>query len=147
MRCLQAHRYTDGLALVRHGTATNNTREEHPGVTAPDPYEEGSFELAGGQSRATAGTDGALLGAALGLPDQALGRVAGAGGREQTDAMAMNAALWPATWGYFLDQMMAETFGEAAIAEGRGHFVDLVRGRGPLPPLRVGRPALRRAAR
>ncbi len=135
---LQAHRYTDGLALVRHGTATNNTREEHPGVTAPDPYEEGSFELAGGQSRATAGTDGALLGAALGLPDQALGRVAGAGGREQTDAMAMNAALWPATWGYFLDQMMAETFGEAAIAEGRGHFVDLVRGRGPLPPLRVG---------
>ena len=135
---LEAHQFTDGLALVRPGTATNNTREEHPGVTARDPYEEDSFELAGGPARAGTSTDGALLGAALGLPDQALGRVAGADGREQQDARAMNAALWPATWGYFLDQMMAETFGEAAIAEGRSHFIDLVRGRGPLPPLRVG---------
>ena len=135
---LAAHRHTGGLSLVAQGTPTNNTREEHPGATTPDPYEEGSFELERGPSRARAGTDAHLLATALGVGAGLLGRVPGADAREQQDARTMNAALWPATWGYFLDQMMADTFSEAAIAEGREHFVERVRGRGPLPPLRVG---------
>ena len=78
---------------------------------------------------------------ALGLPDDAatLAHVANAGGREQLDASHMNRAMWPATWGYFLGQMIGAPVSAADIAWTRAHFVDHVRASGPLPALRVGR--------
>jgi hypothetical protein len=53
----------------------------------------------------------------------------------------MNTALWAASWGYFLEQMMAGSFGDrdTGIREARRHFIDHVRADGPLPALRVGR--------
>ncbi|HEX8111544.1 MAG TPA: hypothetical protein VF516_27625, partial [Kofleriaceae bacterium] len=51
---------------------------------------------------------------------------------------AMNAALWPATWGYFLDHMLAPVVPHDAIEPARRHFVDWVRGCGPQPVLRIG---------
>src|SRR5947207_14474979 len=58
----------------------------------------------------------------------------------------MNAALWPATWGYFLSRMMlgAFAFDDVLDANGLGsksreHFITHVRARGPLPTLRIGR--------
>lgn len=53
----------------------------------------------------------------------------------------MNAALWPTTWGYFLEQMMHPIFqGELDSINGvaRSYFRDHVRGRGPSPAFRVG---------
>ncbi len=134
---LSAHRHTDGLSLVGQGAPTNPPRGD-PAAAAPDPYERDSLELERGPSLVNRQSDGALVAKALGLDEGVFGHVAGADASEQLDAKAMNAALWPGTWGYYLDQMMAETFSEAAIDEGRAHFVELVRGRGPLPPLRIG---------
>jgi hypothetical protein len=134
---LAAHRYTDGLSLVAQGTPTNDGRSD-PGAAESEPYQHDSFELERGASLVSRQSDGDLVARALGLDPGALGRVAGTDGSEQLDSMAMNTAMWPATWGYYLDQLMAETFSEAAIDEGRGHFVNLVRGRGPLSALRIG---------
>ena len=50
----------------------------------------------------------------------------------------MNGALWPATWVYFLDQMMDPVISDQGVRLGRTHFVSHVRGRGPLPAFRTG---------
>ncbi|HEX2206582.1 MAG TPA: hypothetical protein VHG93_02810, partial [Longimicrobium sp.] len=59
--------------------------------------------------------------------------------REDAQAAAMNAALWPATWGHFLWQMMSGVLSFAEMDHGRAHFERHVRAAGPLPALRVGR--------
>ena len=55
----------------------------------------------------------------------------------------MNTALWPATWGYYLTNMIGfDGTGphRRACSPGRAqHFIDHVRGGGPLPTLRCGR--------
>ena len=134
---LAAHRHTDGLSLVAQGTPTNPPRKD-ASAPGPDPYAGGSFELERGPTLVSRQSDGGLVARALGLDEGVFAHVAGANGTDQLEAQAMNAALWPGTWGYYLDQMMAETFSEAAIDGGRDHFIDFVRGRGPLPPLRIG---------
>ena len=60
---------------------------------------------------------------------------------EQRDAYHMNVALWKATWGYFLEELIAGpgSPSDAAIRDGREHFSSYVRARGPLPALRIGR--------
>ena len=64
----------------------------------------------------------------------------------------MNRALWPSTWGYYLEQMMGlgdfngqqpGAFPEAEIDANlecaQQHFLDHVRAGGPLPTLRAGK--------
>jgi len=64
----------------------------------------------------------------------------------------MNRALWPSTWGYYLEQMMGlgdfngaqpgafpEAEIDANVEYARRHFVDHVRAGGPLPTLRAGK--------
>ncbi|MFI9528993.1 hypothetical protein [Micromonospora rosaria] len=133
---LTAHRYTDGLALVAQGTPTNNTDRGSSGL--------GEAGLAATTSRrelfpdaAGDGSDGARLAAALGVPRTVFGRVEGADGRESRDAQAMNAALWPATWGYLLNGILTSV-GLTRLEPYRRHFVDWVRARGPLAALRIG---------
>ena len=61
---------------------------------------------------------------------------------EQIDAQQMATALWPATWGYYLMNLIGlEGTGLTleAIAWAREHFIANVRAFGPLPTLRVGR--------
>jgi hypothetical protein len=135
---LAAHRFTDGLGLVAPGTPTNNTGEARS-RGREDPYFEASFAAERGPARARDANDGALAAEALGIDPLALGRVPGADGEDRAAARAMNIALWPATWGYYLDQMMAATFSQAAIEAGRRHFIEHIRPGGALPALRIGR--------
>ena len=64
----------------------------------------------------------------------------------------MNRALWPCTWGYYLEQMMGlgdfngaqpgvfpEAEIDASLEYAQQHFVDHVRAGGPLPTLRAGK--------
>ncbi len=56
----------------------------------------------------------------------------------------MNTALWQATWGYFLSQMLGKQANESPLNEDdvawmRRHFIDYVRANGPLPALRIGK--------
>ena len=137
---LDAHHYTWGLGLVPQGTPTNNTAEAPSGHAGRDPGGEASFALECGHALYTAddGTDGDLAARALGLGPSVFAHVGHANGRDQQDAANMNAAMWPATWGYFLDQMMTGSIPGGDFDQWRRYFIDVVRARGPIPALRVG---------
>jgi hypothetical protein len=100
---LDGHHFTDGLAFLPAGTPTNNTAAGRSGYQAPDPRQDQSYaneflQQPGDGSAAT------LAAAAFGT--SAFGTIAGAADDGATIARAMATALWPATWGYFLSQMI-----------------------------------------
>ncbi|MEH2501550.1 hypothetical protein V1290_000361 [Bradyrhizobium sp. AZCC 1578] len=134
---LGGHHYSRGLALVQQGTPTNNTGAAASGFPAPDPNAAVSFAVERGDTAAIAGSDGEAFARAVGVPAVA-DHIAGAGRIEQKAARAMNQALWPATWGYFLDQLLDPVVPVSAVDQTRAFYVAWVRGRGPLPAFRVG---------
>jgi hypothetical protein len=75
-----------------------------------------------------------------------------AGDRDDINARNLHTILWPATWGYYLEQMMGlgefngqqpgafpEAEIDANLEYARQHFLDHVRAGGPLPTLRAGK--------
>ncbi|PSJ37667.1 hypothetical protein [Allosphingosinicella deserti] len=137
-RLLDAHHYTDGLAFVAQGASSNNSEAELSTFRS----RESAAALHGverGPALTAAGSDGAVAGRLLGVEAATFAHVAGADGLEQADAKAMNAALWSATWGYYLEQGLAGPLAEDRRKQARRHFIDHVRARGPVPALRIGR--------
>ena len=142
---LDAHHYTDGLSFVLQGTPTNNTADAPSGFSSSDPGHEESY-LAERDAKGFTTGDGSnadVLTSAFGFGNgnaQTFAHLGNAAVTEQVDAGHMNRALWAATWGYFLMQMMN---GSPLTAEdcdwAREHFADYVRAAGPLPAIRVGR--------
>ena len=133
-----AHHYTGGFSVLRNGTATNNTRDVRSGFPAPDLGGAHSYPIERGVSLNRDGGNGRLFARALGLPDSVTDHVEHADLLEQANARAMNEALWPCTFGYFLRQMMNPVFNAGEIDQFRRYFVENVRGRGSLPNFRVG---------
>jgi hypothetical protein len=138
---LNAHHYTWGLGFVPQGTPTNNTAEARSGYAGRNPGSENSFALECGEPLCTVddGSDGDLLARALGLDPSIFAHVNHANGRDQQDAANMNAVMWPATWGYFLSQMITGAIPGGDFNRWRRYVIEVVRARGPLPALRVGR--------
>src|SRR6185436_10719985 len=99
---------------------------------------ERSFAVERDPARSIAGRDGERFASALGVTPGHLVHIAGAERDEQVAARAMADALWPATIGYFLEQLMAPRLDAGAMQSAREHFVTWVRGRGALPAFRVG---------
>lgn len=146
---LDAHRYTDGLSFVPQGTPSNNTADAPSGFSSADPGHEASYlaELATSVFQPGDRSNGDVLTSALGLANakSVFANLPNAAAKEQLDARQMNTAMWRATWGYFLLQMLGvDKPGEsplldADIAWARSHFIDYVRANGPLPALRIGK--------
>lgn len=134
---LDAHRFSRGLAVAPQGAPTSNTSAQ-PSAFPPDDADGARSYQVERLGLDVTGHDGGLLASALGLDPARLAHLDGGDGREQERARAMCDALWPVTLGYFLEQMMDPVFDATAIAEARRHFVANVRGRGPLPSLRIG---------
>ena len=130
---LAAHRYTRGLGFLEAGTQTNNTRDEpaEPGFAGPPAPGQPSFEPQNGSNRSVAAR-------AFGVPERFFAALPGseAGGDTREGRRAMNTALWPATLGYFLEQMLDVSAGSMEAV--RSHFIEWVRACGPMPALRVG---------
>lgn len=137
---LDAQHHTAGLSLLPQGTATNNSPDRRAGYRSTDRDAADSWraEREPPAFEPGDGSDGDRTATALGLRPDVLAHVAHAGGREQDHVRHLHTALWPATWGYYLDQMM-DTLSPEAVAGTRRSFIDHVRARGPLPALRVGR--------
>ncbi|MBX0293219.1 hypothetical protein K3G63_22430 [Hymenobacter sp. HSC-4F20] len=138
---LHDHRFTDGLALVPQGTPTNNADADGAGFSSDEQFDaDASFALLT-QSAPGPDTDGGRLATALGLPEAILGdalTVAHATTTDGQEAVRMNQALWPATYGYYLEQMLRPLLSLPAIDWVRSFFERYVSGRGPLPAFRVG---------
>lgn len=161
---LDAHHYTSGLSLVPQGTPTNNTAAVRSGFASRQSNIKSSFDIQirTVQSQYGFGNDGDILAQALGLHQHAtFSHVEQASSQDQKDAEAMNAALWPATWGYYLSQLLTSNFepintwmqqaiglypqhlvdrvNDGSLFDAlRDYFISYVRARGPLPAIRVG---------
>ena len=132
-----------GFRLLPQGTPTNNTGKTSSALGTVDE-EVARFAALAAPAAATAGTsarktDGQWLAELLGVDPAVVATVPGADGTDQREARAMNAALWPATWGYHLGTMLNPIVGTAALDATRAFYLRYVSGRGPLPAIRVGR--------
>ncbi len=131
---LNAHHYTGGLSFVRHGTPTNNTVDGPSGFSSVDPGYEASYlsERTAPAIQPGDGSNADILTTAFGLPHtaQVFANLPNALAKEQFDARQMRTALWQATLGYFLLQMLGvERTNESPltddhIAWARNHFID-----------------------
>lgn len=134
----RSHAYTTGAAFVPQGSPTNNTETDRsewsrrmlppqPGTVDPQP-----------------GSNADVLGRALDVPTGELAVFDHAGEEEQVAARAMATALWPSTWDVIFGKLThpatpgrSFTLGEQDAL--RAHAIGYVRGRGPVPALRIGR--------
>ena len=140
---IDAHHWTRGVAFLRPGTPTSNTPQSPAAFPPPDPGGAASFAVERGAPLVAAssplGANGLLFTQALGLPLAVAAHLDGAGTDGDSAAAAMNDALWPATLGYCMEQLMAPTFSAADVATARTFWTGQVRPGGPLPAFRVGR--------
>jgi hypothetical protein len=145
-RLLEHHLHSrTGLELVPQGTPTNNTEAGRSGYAFRDDP-DATFELFY-RSRPEYDVvedpllrrDGQWFADLLGLPHDLVRRIPLARSTDQSEARAMQIALWPGTLGYTMQTMLAPVFGESEIAATRHFYTRYVSGRGPLPALRIGR--------
>ncbi|MBE2315697.1 hypothetical protein DVA67_006905 [Solirubrobacter sp. CPCC 204708] len=136
---LDAHHYTDGLAVLGPGVATNNTDTVRSGwsTTGEDPAVVLKHER-GPALTASPNSDGALTARALGVAVEPFTHATGAQGASVVNERNLRTALWPATWGHLLDQLTDELSDET-VATARAHFLTSVAAGGGLPALRLGR--------
>jgi hypothetical protein len=139
------HFSSNGLSVLPQGTPTNNTEGVNAGYHSLDDADL-AFDIVFRGKDAFAEEadererrDGQWLAGGLGISPALLQKVPNAAGRDQLEARAMNTALWPATWGYYLEEMMAPLLPAADIAATRDFFTRFVSGRGALPAVRIGR--------
>ena len=137
---LDAHRYTDGLAFMPPASPTNNTAAGRTPYQEPDPQYDQSFAREWGPADLLPASSAEIASKAFGAGS--FSRLASGADQDEAAARAMVTALWPATWGYFLSQMVGFD-GTGLTIDGRdwarAHALDYVRPGGPLPVLRVGR--------
>jgi len=136
----QAHQYTRGLSFLPAGSSTSNA-DVASAFDSKAGFDAATLDLETTAPRPlTADSDGHATAVALALDDAIFARVGAADMTQSADAMAMNAALWAATGRYFLEQMMAGgfTYSQTTVDAVRRHFLDSVRGLGPLPAVRIG---------
>jgi hypothetical protein len=140
---VRAHHYTDGIELMPHGAPTNNTQDASSALSTHDPNYAALFALEQGPAlcpaRPTA--DGDRIARAFGLSPGLLAHVKGADGGQDEEAAAINTVMWPATWGYFLEQVVngAVPSPDTLLPLARDHYASHVRARGHFPILRIGR--------
>ncbi|HEX8149789.1 MAG TPA: hypothetical protein VF591_21595 [Pyrinomonadaceae bacterium] len=135
-----------GLSLLPQGTATNNTEEAGSGFTrtadADASYDDNfgppAGDLSVGPDEWSKKRDGQWLAEYLGIDPDALSHVRHADGTDQSEARAMNVALWPATLGYMMETMMQPVFDDATVEKTRWFFNNFVSGRGAIPAVRIG---------
>jgi hypothetical protein len=138
---LQGHHYTDGVELLPHAAPTNNTQDVSSAYSSHDPNYAALYALEQGPAlcpgRPTG--DGDRLARALGVDPALLAHVRGADGGQDEQATAINTVMWPATWGYFLEQIVTGAITSTMLPLAHDHFVSHVRARGHFPVLRVGK--------
>ena len=142
---IESHRFTGGFDLLPQGTPTNNTERVPAGFSSdprptPTLYQrvvQGKTALA--TSEAAQRTDAERLARALGIVFGAVDRLPNAPQLDVAQASAMNRALWAATIGGYLKNMMPSALPDALDASLRRFFLAHVTGRGTIPAIRVGR--------
>jgi len=133
-----------GCSILAQGTPTNNVEDADSGYSWREDSEvsfdhyfkqDPTDDPPGWRDR----KDGRRLAEALGIDPAALKACPNYFATDQVEARAMNEALWPATLGYFMDEMADTVFEEDTIAWMRDYFNQRIVGTGILPSIRVGK--------
>lgn len=138
------HHSRKGFGLLRQGTPTNNTDTEGAGYSWQEDTDE-SFDRYFPATTPSDPTDwetkkdGRTLAEMLGIDAAILQPTRHYYHTDMAEAKAMNHALWPATLGYFMENMMEPVFSDATIRQTRDFFCRYVTGRGAIPAIRVGK--------
>jgi hypothetical protein len=138
------HRYSpDGMSFLAQGTPTNHTGDERSGFSTDDAEGEASFETETTDpdihptSDELEKVDAQRLAEAWDVDLAKLAPLANAGRQDVSQAKIINRALWPATLGYFLSELLE--LDPSDIGRARTFFTQNVVGRGSLPAIRVGK--------
>lgn len=138
------HHYSpDGMSFLPQGTPTNHTAEQRSGFSTDDAEGEASFETETHEPVDESlddeldKTDAKRLAEAWDVNLEKLATLANANRKDVSQAMIINRALWPATLGYYLDELLE--IDQADIGRIRKFFADHVVARGSLPAIRVGK--------
>ncbi len=138
------HHYSpDGMSFLRQGTPTNHTGEQRSGFSTDDAEGEASFETETQEPDDETATDeldktdAQRLSEAWDVDLKKLTQLANANGNEVSQAMIFNRAMWSATLGYYLEELLQ--IAPDDIGRVRKFFVDHVVARGSLPAIRVGK--------
>jgi hypothetical protein len=143
---IEHHHFGDsGFSILPQGTATNNTEESRAGFSeiedADDAYLRYHWEpTEEDPEESDRKRDGRWLAELLGIDvdDATLRLTANYFHKDQSEARAMNAALWNATLGYFMESMMTPVFNDGQRDFIRWFLINHVSGRGCIPAIRIG---------
>jgi hypothetical protein len=137
---LASHAATGDLAFVAPGTPTNNTGAQRSAFsTAPsEQVAEWAPPVTGDDPDVSPDVAAGRLAAALGVAPAALAAAPGAGGRHHRTESALVDALWEATGGYFLRELLDPLAPDALTEELRVYAAEHLHAGGPLPTIRVG---------
>lgn len=139
------HHYKTGLALVPQGTPTNNTDKLPSGYQSYEPTYDQSFAIEQQNPLFTTSTlhydkpDGQRLAEAFGVSPTVFEHVQYSNGYDMKEGMAMSRALWPATLGYYMKNMLTPAITPNDVTNTRSFFTNYVLGRGLVPAFRVGK--------
>jgi len=137
---LDDHHYSDGFSLVPQGAPTNNTADASSFYSRKDPDFEISFAVERRDPlNSDPADDGNAFATAIGIDPTHLAHVRSADGFGVRSGRDMFTALWPATLGYFLSQMMASVFTPGEIETTRQYVLANAIPRGALPAFSVGK--------
>lgn len=140
-RWLEHHHYgNEGVSFIPQGTPTNNTGKAGSGYADEENPLESFEQYFATPENHSAGhkPDGLKFAALLGINPAAAAKIQHYHSRDQIEAKAMNQALWPATFGYFMETMMQPLFSDTTIKQTKSFFTNYVSGRGALPAMRIG---------
>ena len=143
-RLIESHRYSQGFAIVPQGAPTNNTDDAASGLPTRVESAEETFALELDptplplSSEPMKQPDGQRLADALGLDYNFVRTVPNARRMDIAEAVAMDRALWSATIGNFLNEMLKGAFTAGDTLRTRLFFTEFVHGRGLVPAIRAG---------
>ena len=143
-RLVESHRYSRGMGVVPQGAPTNNTDGAESAFTTSSTTIDETFALEQNPDALVATADpltqadGQRLAEALGLSLDAARGLLNASRTDVAEGIAMNRALWAATMGSFLRDMIKPLVDDATIDSLQRFFTAFVLGRGLLPAVRVG---------
>lgn len=133
-----------GLSILSQGTPTNNTENKDSGyVYFEDP--DLSYDQLKKEKQFTLESDWMLkkdaqwLAEWLGINPNTFQKTYNGNLTDQTEAKAMNTALFPATLGYMMESLMTEVFSDDDVEKTRWFLNNFVSGRGPIPAIKLGR--------
>lgn len=139
------HFGNSGFSIVPQGTPTNNTEEENSGFSDDENFEETYSryfpdEVKDDPIDDLTKKDGRWLAELLGI-DVELSTLKLAENYYQTDqseARAMNRALFNTTLGYFMESMISPLVNDQEVSLIKSFFNEFVSGRGGIPAIRIG---------